>query len=87
MCEIKGGSPESGIWYDSGTLGSRTLEDSAMWDGLRKDRKAGEWGRMAFVFVGVEREFYGPLKEIEEGGGGQEMECFEAPSSRRSNLG
>ena len=35
---------------------------------------------MAFVFVGVEVVFYGPLKEIQEGGGGQKMEGFEAPS-------
>lgn len=35
---------------------------------------------MAFVFLQVEAVFYGPLTEIQEGGGGQEMECFEAPS-------
>lgn len=66
------------IQDDSSTLGSRKLEDySATWDGLRKNWKAGEWNRVAFVFVGAEVVFYGPLKEFKKV---EEMECFEAPS-------
>lgn len=33
-----------------------------------------------FVFVGVGVVFYGFLQEIQEGGGGREMEYFEASS-------
>ena len=51
-----------------------------MWDGLRKDWKIGEWSHVALVLVGVGVVFYGPLKEIQESGGGQEIECFEVPS-------
>lgn len=51
-----------------------------MWDGLRKQRKTEEWSPVAFVFVGVGVVFYGLLKEIQEGGGGRQMEYFEASS-------
>lgn len=35
---------------------------------------------MVLVFVGVGEVFYGPLKEIQETKGGQEIEFFEVPS-------
>lgn len=57
--------PGAGELGDSSTLGSGKLEFcSAMWDGVRKNWKAGEWGCVAFVFVGVEVLFYGPLKKF-----------------------
>lgn len=66
------GFPESGIRDDSSILGSR--------NGLRKDWKIGEWSRVVLVFVGVGVVFYGPLKEIQETKGDQEIEFFEVPS-------
>lgn len=86
VCGTKGGSPESGIWYDSSTLGSRTLEDSAMWGGLGKDQKAREWNHMALVFGGGRgrfRSFKRDWRRWERPGNGVLWHSV----SRRSNVG